>query len=290
MQGFIQRPVRPGVSSNPLPTILIAILITMSSLAGGLVWPGNAAGERIEAEDLMPWFGGGLLPDKLPRSHRSPVELLLDYTPEIKRAELQSFSLELSRTIAIHTEGLRGCPISDLYLSAKAAKRMCAGSLVGHGAVTSEVPIPGQPAGPVKRGLLAFYSQTGRQRYILAQVTSGPPHPLTYVIPFRLKSPSSEGFGLRLEVAHMSEVRGEVRYGPRLEGVYSKISELDLSLKRAFKYKGRRVGFLSADCPAPRGYSGVTYLLMKVRLTYTVAGGAPQSRSLALTRSCRVAR
>ena len=275
----------PRIARN-LSTSLIASLLAIAALAGGLVWPSIAAGEKTELGGLLPWFGAGLFPSKLPRSHRVPIELLLEYSPEDKRAAVQSLSFDFSHQIAIRTEGLASCPMSDLIGSAKTAKRRCASSLVGHGGVTSEVPLlPGQPEGPVERSLLAFYSKTGRQRYILAQVTSMAPNPLTYVIPFRIEE-ASGSYSLDLSVVH-GEVLGARPY--HLTAAYSRILRLNLSLKRIYRQGGRRVGFLSADCPAPRPSSSLIFPIVKASLAYTVGGGAAQSLSDTETRLCAVA-
>ena len=275
----------PRIARN-LSTSLIASLLAITALAGCLVWPGIAAGEKVESGGLLPWFGAGLFPSKLPRSHRVPIELLLEYSPEDKRAAVQSLSFDLSRQIAIRTEGFASCPMSDLIGSAKTAKRRCANSLVGHGEVKSEgPPLPGQPEGPVERKLLAFYSRTGKQRYILAQVTSMAPIPLAFVIPFRIEE-ASGSYSLDLSVVPM-QILGARPY--HLTAAYSRIWGLSLSLKRVFGQGGGRVGFLSADCPAPPGYPSLAFPFVKASLTYTVEGGTAQSLSDTETRLCAVA-
>ena len=236
----------------------------------------------------MPWVSASLSPIRLPRSQPAPIKLGIAYTPEPKDAELRSISFELSRHITIRTQGLPGCPISDLYSTAVSAARICAGSLVGHGSVTSEIAVPGQAAAPLKRELLAFYDKSGGRRYILAQVTSGPPNPLTYVIPFVIEETSGI-YGLDLTVADMSHVYGVVPFGPQpyyLEGVYSKISEFILILRRVYRQKGKRESLLSANCPAPPGVRTFGFRFMKANITAAISGGPPRSLSEVEPRIC----
>jgi hypothetical protein len=275
--------------SHRRPRRLIASLLSITALAGCLAWPGAAAGEKVVVGGLLPWTQAELFPSKLPRSRPAPIQLLFEYDPEGNNVELQSISIELWRQIIIKTTGLPSCPMTELlYSSARSARRHCAGSLVGHGNVTSEVPAP---AAQVKRGLLAFYDKAGDRRYILLQVSSAVPSPLTYVIPFEIRADSGI-YGTDLTVAQMSHVYGVVPFGPQpyhLEGVYSKISHLELSLTRNYRYLGRRMSFLSASCPAPGRASSLAFPFMKVSFSYTVARGSLRSGSEALTRRCTAA-
>lgn len=46
-------------------------------------------------------------------------------------------------------------------------------------------------------------------------------------------------------------------------------------LKRVFGHGGRRVSFLSADCPATNGYPSLALPFARASLIYTVGGGQP---------------
>jgi hypothetical protein len=61
------------------------------------------------------------------------------------------------------------------------------------------------------------------------------------------------------------------------------ITGLSLKLGRSFTYRGSRHSYLSAGCPAPKGFPGALFPFAKAKLAFT--GG--KSLSSTLRRSCR---
>jgi hypothetical protein len=207
-------------------------------------------------------------------------------TPELSRIEF-----EISHNVTLQTSGLPSCPLAMLYSTTASARQTCAGSFVGHGSVTSEVTLPGQAPATINGHLLAFYAFAQGQPRILAQVTSGDPLPLTYVIPFQIAK-AHGAFGTSLVVPQMSNIAGICARGHpncfaqpyTLKGVYGNISNFDLSLHRLFAHAGKRESFVSADCPACGNRSEAVFPLVKVGLSY--ASGV--SLSQVSTLPCRV--
>jgi hypothetical protein len=302
MQGLRNRGL--GALGEALGAGALALLATVLALAllAGAFWAKPAAGEACPRPNLLlPCVElaakpvGETVPTKLPRSQPFPITLRMGFTYEALNnqtaPELNAISFEVSRNVTMQTAGLPSCPINKLYSSAARARRICAGSLVGHGTVTSEVALPNQVTAPVKRQLLAFYDDVKGQPYILAQVTSGPGAvPLTYVLPFRIEN-VHRTFGKRL-FAYMPQVRGKIRKDPyQLKGGYGQISEFEIFLRHLFTQGGTRESFLSADCPAPGGQSGADFPLMKLALGYgSIFGASRGSLSGVVTRPCRVSR
>jgi hypothetical protein len=66
-------------------------------------------------------------------------------------------------------------------------------------------------------------------------------------------------------------------------GDAGRITVLSLDLGREFSYRGRRHSYLSAGCPAPKGFPGAVFPLARVKLAF--AGGKTLSTTLA--RSCK---
>ncbi len=58
----------------------------------------------------------------------------------------------------------------------------------------------------------------------------------------------------------------------------------ELTLKRTFTHRGTRHSFLSAGCPAPKGFPGVGFSL--ARTSFAFAGG--KTLTSTLPSSCKV--
>ncbi|MGA8744330.1 MAG: hypothetical protein WB507_00505 [Solirubrobacterales bacterium] len=261
---------------------VLALLIGAAALAL-LAFAGfkasSSAGAEIPIVEVKMSASGEIAPAKLPRTQPAPATLRLGFTSESlgepTTPELTRIALEISRNVTLQTTGLPSCPLSTLYLPSVGTRALCARSLVGHGSVTSEITLPGQAPVKVAGRLLAFYGiGEGRPR-VLAQVTTGSPLPLTYVIPFEIEKAQGV-FGTSLIVPKMSGIRGKCAYGHpncfaqpyTLKGVYSHISKFELSLKRSFTHSGKRKSFVSAECPTRGRMTAASFPLAKVGLNY----------------------
>ena len=57
-----------------------------------------------------------------------------------------------------------------------------------------------------------------------------------------------------------------------------------MTLSRRYSYRGQRHSYLSAGCPAPKGFPGVSFPL--ARTSFAFAGGMKLTSTL--TRDCKV--
>jgi hypothetical protein len=280
-----------------LRAILIAGLL-LSFLAAAAqpvsAEPGGADGARREGAEPTMTATGEILPRSLPRDSYAPAALRLGFTSAAidgsGSPDLAGIAIDLSRMVRFQAAGLPSCPPAALYAPRVSARQVCADSFVGTGSVASEIALPGQAPVAVVGGLQAFYSQAGGRPRILARVVIGDPLPLTYVIPFEIvdRGPS----GVSLTVTRMARLQGQcrsVRAGClpppyTLEGVYSHVSSLKMSLHRFVSRGGRRGSFVTARCPAPGRQPAAMLSLGRLSLSYA-AGGA---LSAALLQRCAV--
>jgi hypothetical protein len=63
------------------------------------------------------------------------------------------------------------------------------------------------------------------------------------------------------------------------------LTAIELTLARRYRYRGKRHSYLSASCPAPKGFSTVPFPL--VRTKFSFAGGSRLTP--VLTSQCKVA-
>lgn len=288
-----------AVSSGGSRTGLLALLlgaVALALMAAAGASPPSAGGDLAQTSEVVIGVSGETIPSKLPRSRMAPAMLRLGFTSETPSTpttpELTAIRLEVSRNTAFHPAGLPSCPIAELYEYSDAGQ-VCAGSLVGHGTVISEVTLPGQAPTTIKGRLSAFYDFEEGQPRILAQVTSAGALPLTYVIPFTIYKTQGV-YGTVLSVEQMRRIAGICRRGHpncfsqtyTYKGIYGHISKFELTLDRQFAHAGKRTSVVSADCPARKGSSSASYSFVKVDLAYPYPNAI--TRSQVATRRCEV--
>ncbi len=244
-------------------------------VAVGLTAP--AGGEIAQVGNLQVSFNGGIAPIRLPRKESVPVTVRTEgkvkTTDRSVPPKLERIVLAINADGKIQTKGLPTCSLAKLEsLTSTAAKKSCGAAEIGHGNVTSRVSLPGQGAFASNGKLLAFNGIVGGKPAILAQVASGAPLPLTYVIVFEVKKISGT-FG--------TELVGTL---PAIASEYGYIAAFNLTLGRTYTYKGEQLGYASASCPAPEGFPGATFPFAKA--AYEFAGGLKVSSTL--VRECKV--
>jgi hypothetical protein len=272
-------------------TIAIALSAALAAIGG----VSAAVGSGPPPNEVLAM--GTVSPAKLPRSGQAPVTLRMGFQSSPIGGlvpELDKISFEVTRHVELSAEDWpQSCSPAKLYSPQVDARRACAGSLIGHGSVTSEITVPGQAPVNVTGRLLAFYASAGGRPRILAQVTTGEPLPLVYVIPFTIE-PAAGSYGTTLAVSQerMRAINGRCAsghpncFGPdpyTLEGVYGHISRLSMSLHRVVPQRGRGLSFVEGGCPVPPDFSTGVFDLLRISLGYADGTGA----SLVVYAACR---
>jgi hypothetical protein len=257
-------------------TTKVALLLGTVCLTA-LLLVTSASGEVERSGTLQVSFNGGIAPVRLPRDETVPVDVQtsgkVTTTDRSTPPKLERIVLAINSNGVIQTKGLPTCSLAKLEsVSSATAKKSCGAAQIGHGNVTSRVYLPGQGAFASNGGLLAFNGKVKGKPAILAQVTTTGTLPLTYVIVFEVKKKSGT-FG--------TELIGTL---PAIASEYGYISAFDLSLGRTYTYKGEKLSYASASCPAPKGFPGATFPFAKA--SYEFAGGVTVSSTL--VRECKV--
>ena len=65
---------------------------------------------------------------------------------------------------------------------------------------------------------------------------------------------------------------------------WGRLTGLEMTLSRRYRYKGRRHSFISSGCPAPRGFPGAVFPL--ARTSFSFEGGTKLSS--VFTSTCKV--
>jgi hypothetical protein len=236
-----------------------------------------AQGERALKGNVEVIFNGGISPRQLPRHGMGPVNVIttgkVKSTVEgVQPPKLQRIILEINSHGQLQNKGLPTCSLGKLNsISSKGAEKACGKALVGHGNVTSRLKLPDQPVFASNGPLLAFNARYHGHPAIFAQVSTTAPLPLTYVIIFEIKKEHGT-FGTSL-----------VGTLPPIASEYGYISAFNLSLKRTYTYKGQKLSYASAGCPAPKGTTVAPFSF--ARASYEFEGGLKLSSTL--QRECK---
>jgi hypothetical protein len=254
-----------------------ATLLTACVCLCLLAVAGVARGEIDRKGTLQATFSGDISPQKLPRGERVPIAVLMGgkitTTDRSEPPQLEQIVLEINSQGVIDNTGLPTCSITKLNsLSSAAARKACAGALVGHGNVTSRVYLPNQGAFASSGDMLAFNGRVNGHQAVLAQVASEAPLPLTYVIAFEITKQKGR-FGTKL-----------VGTLPPIASEYGYISSFSMSLSRRYTSHGKQRSFASASCPAPKGTNFAPFPFAKA--SYEFAGGITLGATL--IRDCKV--
>lgn len=255
---------------------LLLLLLLVAAGSGVTALPAGA--EVVQKGGLVVSFGGSISPRGLPRTGTVPVGVAVSAT--VRRTDhrlppsLRQISLQINRNGVLDRRGLPSCPIGRLQATDSAhALAACGPAQVGSGEVRGFVAFPEQPALPFRGKVLAFNGRLGDGRpAILAHLYTPLPLPLTFVLAFAIeRTPGT--FGTRL-----------VATVPRRTRRLTHITGFELRLRRTYRAGGRRHSYLSAGCPAPPGFPGATFPLL--RAAYRFDGGPPLATTL--VRTCHV--
>jgi hypothetical protein len=258
---------------TPLATALLAgalfLLTALSSVAEGEV--AQKQGVRVSVQ-------GTLAPKALPRSASAPVSVSfsgkIGSTSPQAPPQLEAIAIAINSHGRLLTAGLPRCRLGHISPStSQEALAACRSSLVGEGRFSADVKLPEQSPFPSAGKVLAFNGRYQGRPAILAHIYGTEPVPTSYVLPFTIRATKGT-YGTVLEASL-----------PRVTGEWGFVTGISMVLDRSFTSHGEKRSYVSADCPAPKGFPGVVFPLAKTVFSFE---GGPKLSSV-LNRSCRVA-
>lgn len=233
--------------------------------------------ELTERGDLFVHFQGGIDPVTLPRKQLAPITVTVAGTVKTLSGErppaLRKVQIELNKGGELDSSGLPVCSYGQLVAVVPArALEVCGDALVGDGVYLGKSSFPEQATFPSQGHILAFNGVYRGREVILAHVYGTDPVPTSYTLTFAL-APAKGTFGTVLR-ASLPEVTGSSGY----------ITGISLNLGRSFRSHGKTHSYLSASCPAPKGFPGAVFPF--ARASFGFAGKTTVTSTL--TRSCGV--
>lgn len=233
-----------------------------------------AHGEVVQKGGIRVSFDGELSPHTLPREKLAPVRVAVGAkiaaAPGAPPPQLRRIAIAINGNGHFEPNGLPICTLREIQPSTSAdALAACSSSLVGEGEFSANVLLTQQAPFPSDGKIYAFNSRLHGRLAILAHVYGTEPVPTSFTLPFELR-PTKGTFGTVLE-ASLPQVTASSAY----------ITGLSLTLGRTFSSHGKQKTYLSAACPAPKGFPGATFPFAKAAF-----GFAERTLTSTLTRSC----
>jgi hypothetical protein len=253
----------------------VAAAVALLALALACALP--ALADVVQRDGLRVAVEATMTPRALPRSGEAPVAVAvsgrISAVAETALPQLQRLTIEINRHGHFDFAGLPVCAISEIQPATNSrALGTCGPALVGQGSFSAQVVLQGEPPYQTKGRLLVFNGREGGHPVLFGHIYTAQPFSNSFVITFRIEPIAKGTFGTAL-VASL----------PRALGNWGYVTGIEMNLGRRWSAGGRSHSYLSAGCPAPRGFPGATFPL--ARTSFAFAGGTHITQTL--TGSCR---
>ena len=275
-------PPAPSVATSPTPGPVSNVVPARPNAGSTRPAPGRRKGggaTRVQQGSIRVALSGGLSPTRLPRTGAAPISVTvggtISTTDPASPPQLRKVAFAFNRAGRLDTKGLPRCRRTDIDPSStQQALRACGDALVGEGRFAAAVRLPEQSPFPSAGKVTAFNGVEHGKPVVFAHIYGTEPVPTSIVLPLRVRHAKGR-FATLLE-ASLAGLTGEWGY----------VKSIDLRLGRRYRAGGRRHSFLSAGCPAPKGFPGAVFPL--ARASFSFDGG--KTLSATLTRNCTVRR
>jgi hypothetical protein len=233
-----------------------------------LAWSPLSHAEVAQRDGVRVAVAGKISPTRLPRTGEAPVSVSvaghITATKPGALPKLVQIAIAINSHGRLDTGGIPLCRLGHINPSTNSeALAACRRSLIGEGHFSANVKIPEQSPFPSEGKVLAFNGKLGGRPAIFAHIYGTEPVPTSFVLPFLIE-PTHGTYGTVLEASL-----------PRVTGEWGYVTGVRLQLQKRF---------LSASCPAPRGFTRAVFPLLRTSFGFD---GGPKLTSI-LNRSCKV--
>jgi hypothetical protein len=228
--------------------------------------------------DLRVAVNGDFAPQALPRKGVAPISVRVGgrifAVNGGRLPQLKTMRIEFNRNGRMQVAGLPSCPGEKIRIASSArALAACRPALLGTGSFAANVVLAGQDPYPTKGRLLLFNAGSDRRPALIGHIYAAKPFATSFLIPFRVSQGGRGTFGTTITASL-----------PQALGNWGYVTAIELGMSRTYRFRGERRSFLSAGCPAPKGFPGALFPL--ARTSFGFAGGIELGATL--TRNCRV--
>jgi len=239
---------------------------------------GIASATVIQHGNLRVTLLAQIQPLKLPRKSPAPIAVFLSgHVASVDGSvppQLQKMTIRVNRHGLLQSEGLPHCRLSQIQPgSTDHALEQCSDALVGSGRFWASIVLPDQRPYPTRGRLLVFNGREGGKPVIFAHIYARQPFNSSFVVVFGIKRIHKGVYGTELTASL-----------PKTLGEWGFVDRIKLTLRRKYRYLGRRRSYFNAACPAPAGATITPFTLAVT--SFRFAGG--ESLTATVDKSCRV--
>jgi hypothetical protein len=243
---------RPGKIASLTATLALLLLFAAAL----------AVAEPVQNGNLRVSVSGKLAPHTLPRTGTAPVAVTVggqvSTTDETEPPQLQGMTIEINRHGRIESAGLPTCKANSIRTASNGrALATCGPALVGEGKFNGTITLPGSTPYPFEGKLLVFNGSEHGHPVLLAHIYSPHPFATSFVISFAISRKSKGTYGTVLT----ADLRKAL-------GTKKNLTGIEMTLSRRYSYKGRRRSYVSAGCPAPKGFNSTLYPLARAGFSF----------------------
>jgi hypothetical protein len=186
-----------------------------------------------------------LIPFKLPRDKPAPIAVFVAGHLQSSRGgippQLQEMRIQVNRHGLLQSRGLPVCEVPQVQpATTQRALSQCSDALIGSGQFWANIVLPDQGAYRTQGRLLIFNGRKQGRPVILTHIFTSHPFNSSFVIPFSIRRVSKGPYG--------TELRASL---PQALGSWGYLDRIKLTLKRKYTYRGKRLSYFNAACPAP---------------------------------------
>jgi len=226
----------------------------------------SATSSTITQEDnLRVSVTGKLSPKRLPREGDAPISVSVGWkiatTDGSAPPRLKTLRIEINRNGRFDYTGLPTCPYTKIQpASTQRAMANCRSALVGQGRFTAQIALKGQEAESYETTgrLLVFNGENKGKPVLFGQIYSAHPFATSFVITFAVEKIAKGAYGTALTATLPKPLRS-----------WGNLTGIEMSLSRRYGYQGKRHSYLSAGCPAPKGFGIASFRLSRTAFSFT---------------------
>ncbi|HXS32866.1 MAG TPA: NHL repeat-containing protein [Solirubrobacterales bacterium] len=282
-----------GTTASPLPPLGSGLsapggsaATTTEASAGPGTPPSPAAGSTAststvtQEENLRVSVDGKLSPKKLPREGSAPISVTVGWqiatTDGSPPPRLKELGIEINREGHFDYTGLPVCPLAKIQpATTQRALSNCKSALVGQGSFSAEIALKGQEGESYATSgrLLVFNGEAKGKPVLFAQIYAAHPFATSFVITFAVSKIKKGAYGTALTTTLPKALRS-----------WGNLTAIKMKLSRRYGFEGKRHSYLSAGCPAPKGFALASFRL--ARTAFSFNGGKELESTVA--GDCRV--
>jgi hypothetical protein len=246
------------------------VLALSAVLALGVAAIAAATSTTVRTGNLVLTVGTTVSPKKLPRKKLAPITQRI--FGSIKTSDgthpsaFREVLLDIDKNGAVNAKGLPVCKGGQLEArDTRSAKRVCGKSEVGSGKATVEISFPEQTPLKVTSPLTLFNGGTkGGKTTLFIHAFITVPVPAAIVTTVTIKKIHKGRYGLHT----VSKI-------PVVAGGSGSALSFEFTVKKMFRYKGKKVSYLEAKCPD--GHFKAKILKSLFKNEARIEGVAPQT-------------